>query len=68
MNKKLQKIQLDAAIVTALTEQSHKSYLQLATEFGTSVNYLVKIVQQNGLSRKRGRGSSAWSAKKPEVS
>jgi hypothetical protein len=68
MNKKLQKIQLDAAIVTALMEQSHKSYLKLAKQFGTSVNYVVGIVQQNGLARKRGRGSSAWPAKKPEVS
>ena len=37
MNKKLQKAQLDAALVTALVEESHKSYLQLAREFGAYI-------------------------------
>jgi len=60
MNKKLQKAQLDAALVKALIEDSHLSYLQLAREFGVSINYLTEIVQRNGLSRKRGRGSPAW--------
>ena len=34
MNKKLQKTGLDAALVKALVEDSHKSYLGLACEFG----------------------------------
>ena len=67
MNRKIQKLELDGAIVTALVEEPHKSYLKLAKQFGTSVNYVVGIVQQNGLERKRGRGSSAWPAKTPEV-
>ena len=46
--------------VKALVEDSHKSYLQLAREFGTSINYITGIVQRNGLCRKRGRGSPAW--------
>jgi hypothetical protein len=60
MNKKLQKVQLDAALVTALVEESHKSYLQLTREFGVSINYVTGIVQRNNLTRKRGRGSLAW--------
>ena len=60
MNKKLQKAQLDAALVTALVEESHKSYLQLAREFGVSINYVTGIVQRNNLTRKRGRGGPAW--------
>ena len=60
MNKKLQKAQLDAALVTALVEESHKSYLQLTREFGGSINYVTGIVQRNNLTRKRGRGSPAW--------
>ena len=60
MNKKLHKAQLDAALVTALVEESHKSYLQLAREFGVSINYVTGIVQRNNLTRKRGRGSPAW--------
>ena len=67
MNKKLQKAELDAAIVKALIEDSHKSYLQLAREFGVSINYLTGVVQRNSLSRKRGRGSSAWKLKKQAV-
>lgn len=63
MNKKLQKAQLDAALVTALVEESHKSYLQLAHEFGVSINYVTGIVQRNNLTRKRGRGSPAWPGK-----
>jgi transposase len=66
MNKKLQKAQLDAALVTALVEEAHKSYLQLAREFGVSINYVTGIVQRNNLTRKRGRGSPAWRAKKRE--
>ena len=64
MNKKLQKAQLDAAIVTALVEESQKSYLQLAHEFGVSINYVTGIVQRNNLTRKRGRGSPAWKLKR----
>jgi (p)ppGpp synthase/HD superfamily hydrolase len=60
MNKKLQKAELDAALVKAIVEDSHKSYRQLAREFGVSINYLVEIVQKHSLSRKRGRGSPAW--------
>ncbi len=60
MNKKLQKAQLDAALVKALVEDSHKSYLRLARDFGISINYLTAIVQRNNLCRKRGRGSPAW--------
>jgi hypothetical protein len=67
MNKKLQKAELDAALVKALVEQPYKSYVQLAREFGTSINYVTGIVQRNGLCRKRGRGSSAWQAKKQAV-
>jgi hypothetical protein len=63
MNKKLQKAQLDAALVTALVQESHKSYLQLAREFGVSINYVTGIVQRNNLTRKRGRGSPAWPGK-----
>ena len=63
MNKKLQKAELDAALVRALVEDSHKSYRQLAREFGVSINYLTAIVQKNGLTRKRGRGSPAWPGK-----
>lgn len=63
MNKKLQKAELDAALVKALVEDSHKSYLQLAREFGTSINYVTGVVQKNNLSRKRGRGSPAWKSK-----
>jgi hypothetical protein len=63
MNRKLQKAELDAAIVKALVEQSHKSYLQLAREFGVSTNYVTAIVLRNGLCRKRGRGSPAWKPK-----
>ena len=64
MNKKLQKAQLDAALVTALVQESHKSYLQLAREFGVSINYVTGIVQRNNLTRKRGRGSPAWKLKR----
>ena len=64
MNKKLQKADLDAALVKGLIEDPHKSYLQLAREFGVSINYVTGIVQRNGLSRKRGRGSPAWRAKR----
>ena len=63
MNKKLQRAQLDAALVTALVEESHKPYLQLAREFGVSINYVTGIVQRNNLTRKRGRGSPAWPGK-----
>jgi hypothetical protein len=63
MNKKSQKAQLDAALVTALVEESHKSYLQLAREFGTSINYITGVAQKNNLTRKRGRGSPAWHRK-----
>ena len=66
MNKKLQKAQLDAALVTALVQESHKSYLQLAREFGVSINYVTGIVQRNNLTRKRGRGSPAWPGKQAE--
>jgi hypothetical protein len=66
MNRKLQKADLDAAIVKALVEQSHKPYLQLAREFGISINYVIGIVQRNGLCRKRGRGSPAWPTKKDQ--
>jgi len=67
MNKKLQKADLDAALVKALVEDSHKSYLQLAREFGVSINYVTGIVQRNNLTRKRGRGSPAWKLKKQAV-
>jgi hypothetical protein len=60
MNKKLQKAELDAALVKALVEETHKSYRQLALEFGISINYVTEIVQKHSLSRKRGRGSPAW--------
>jgi len=60
MNKKLQKADLDAALVKALIEDPHKSYLQLVREFGVSINYVTGIVQRNNLTRKRGRGSPAW--------
>jgi hypothetical protein len=63
MNRKIQKFELDAAIATAVVEDSHKSYLRLAGEFGTSINYIVAVVQRNGLTRKRGRGSPAWPKK-----
>ena len=64
MNKKLQKVELDAALVKALVEEAHKSYLQLAREFGVSINYVTGIVQRNNLTRKRGRGSPAWKSEK----
>jgi hypothetical protein len=67
MNKKLQKADLDAALVKALIEDSQKSYLQLAREFGVSINYVTGIVQRNGLCRKRGKGSPAWKLKKQAV-
>jgi hypothetical protein len=67
MNKKLQKAELDAALVKALIEHSQKSYLELAREFGVSINYVTEIVQRNGLCRKRGRGSPAWKLKKQAV-
>jgi transposase len=67
MNKKLQKADLDAALVKALVESSHKSYLQLAREFGVSINYVTGVVQRNNLTRKRGRGSPAWKLKKQAV-
>jgi transposase len=60
MNKKLQKAELDAALVKALVEEGQKSYRQLAGEFGISINYLTEIVQKHSLQRKRGRGSPAW--------
>ncbi len=66
MNKKLQKARLDAALVAALVQESHKSYLQLAREFGVSINYVTGIVQRNGLCRKRGRGSPAWPSKQAQ--
>ena len=66
MNKKLQKVELDAALVKALVEEAHKSYLQLAHEFGVSINYVTGIVQRNNLARKRGRGSPAWPGKRAE--
>jgi transposase len=66
MNKKLQKADLDAALVKALIEDSHKSYLQLAREFGISINYVTGVVQRNNLTRKRGRGSPAWRVKKQQ--
>jgi hypothetical protein len=43
LNRKLQKAELDAALGKALVEASHKSYLQLAREFGVSANYVVGI-------------------------
>lgn len=64
MNRKLQKADLDAAIVQALVEDLHKPYRILAREFGVSINYITGIVQKNNLSRKRGRGSPAWQPKK----
>ncbi len=64
MNKKLQKADLDAALVKALVEKSHKPYLQLAREFGVSINYVTGVVQRNNLTRKRGRGSPAWKHKR----
>jgi len=67
MNKKLQKAELDAALVKALVEDSEKSYLQLAKEFGVSINYLTALAQRSGLCRKRGRGSPAWKLKKQAV-
>ena len=67
MNRKLQKADLDAALVKALIEDSHKPYLQLAREFGVSINYVTGVVQRNGLCRKRGRGSPAWKLKKQAV-
>jgi len=67
MNKKLQKADLDAALVKALIEDSQKPYLQLAREFGVSINYVTGVVQRNGLCRKRGRGSPAWKLKKQAV-
>jgi predicted DNA-binding ArsR family transcriptional regulator len=67
VNKKLQKAELDAALVKALVEDSHKSYLQLTRQFGVSNNYLVEIVQRNNLVRKRGRGSPAWKHKPKKV-
>jgi hypothetical protein len=41
-------------------------YLQLAREFGVSINYVTGIVQRNGLCRKRGRGSPAWPGKEAQ--
>lgn len=67
MNKKLQRAELDAALVQALVQESHKSYLQLAREFGVSINYVTGVVQRNNLTRKRGRGSPAWKLKKQAV-
>jgi hypothetical protein len=67
MNRKLQKAELDAELVKALVEDSHKSYVQLAREFGVSINYVTGIVQRHGLCRKRGRGSPAWKPKKQAV-
>lgn len=64
MNKKLQKAELDAALVKALVEEPHRSYLQLVREFGVSINYITGIVDRNGLRRKRGRGSPAWKFKR----
>ena len=64
LNRKLQKAELDAALVKALVGESYKSYLQLVREFGVSINYVIGIVQRNGLGRKRGRGSPAWRTKK----
>jgi len=66
MNKKLQKAELDAALVKALVEDSHKSYLRLAREFGVSINYVTEVVQKNNLRRKRGRGSPAWPGKQSQ--
>lgn len=63
MNKKLQKAELDAALVKALVEDFCKSYRELAREFGVSINYVTEIVQRSGLARKRGRGSPAWKPK-----
>ena len=67
MNKKLQKADLDAALVKALIEDSQKPYLQLAREFGVSINYVTGVVQRNNLTRKRGRGSPAWKLRKQAV-
>jgi hypothetical protein len=67
MNRKLQKAELDTAIVKALVEDSHKSYRQLARECGVSINYITEIVQKQGLRRKRGWGSPAWRATKQQV-
>jgi hypothetical protein len=47
MNKKLQKAELDSALVKALVEEPHKSYRRLAHEFGISINYLTAVVQKN---------------------
>jgi hypothetical protein len=60
VNKKVQKAELDVAIVKALIHESHKTYLQLASQFGVSINYVTSVVQRNGLKRKRGAGSPAW--------
>lgn len=66
MNRKLQKAELDAALVKALGEDSHKAYLQLACEFGVRINYVTRVVQRNNLARKHGRGSPAWKPDKSE--
>lgn len=66
MNRKLQKAELDAALVKALVEESQKSYRQLVEEFGVSINYITEIVQKHNLQRKRGRGSPAWKNKQQQ--
>ena len=63
MNRKLQKTELDSALVKALVEEPHKSYRQLTREFGVSINYVTEVVRKNNLRRKRGRGSPAWKFK-----
>lgn len=64
MNKKQMKIELEIAIAQALITELHRTHDQIAEDFGVGAPYVRKIAKQNGIIRKRGKGSPAWRAKK----
>jgi transposase len=54
MNKKVFTIDLNAAVLKVLVTESHKSYKQVAAEFGVGLSYVVELAKKNGISRQRG--------------
>jgi hypothetical protein len=49
--------ELQAAIAAALRADLHKTQRQIAKEFGARISHVRKIAKQNGISRKRHKGS-----------
>jgi hypothetical protein len=66
VNKKKMTIELELAIAGALITDLDKTHDQIAAAYGVGAPYLRKIAKRNGITRKRGKGSPAWRAKKKE--